>query len=397
MDLAKYEFKRKLQEIKSISGSATELISLYVPPSKQISDVVNYLRNEYAQSSNIKSKSTRKNVMWAIESIIGKLKQYRKPPANGVVFFVGNKSVGDKTEEVSYIIEPIEPITTFLYRCDSFFYTEFLDDMIVEKEEIGLIVVDRKEATLGVLKGKRIVMLKNIQSQVPSKHRMGGQSAQRFERLIEETAHQYFVKVSDVATNFFLNRNLRGILIGGPGPTKDFFVEEEFLHHELRKKVVGTFNVGYTDEYGLRELVENAKDALQDLEFTKEKKVVENFMKEIIKENGLSVYGEEEVRKYLSLGTVDTLLLSEGLKKYRIKAKCSCGNEEQKTVEKLEINCSKCNSKMQIVEKEDIIEELNKLAEQSAAKVELISTETAEGEMFFRAFGGIGVVLRYRG
>ncbi|PJB21725.1 MAG: peptide chain release factor 1, partial [Euryarchaeota archaeon CG_4_9_14_3_um_filter_38_12] len=163
--LAKYEFKRKLEELRSAKGRATELVSLHIPPSKQISDAVAYLRNEYAQSSNIKSKSTRKNVMWAIDSLMGKLKCFRKPPENGVVLFVGHKSAaGDKTEAVSYVIEPPEPITTFLYRCDSSFYLEPLEEMTKEKECYGLIVIDRKEATIGMLRGKRIETIKNVQS-----------------------------------------------------------------------------------------------------------------------------------------------------------------------------------------------------------------------------------------
>ena len=34
--LARYTFQRKLQEISAVRGRATELISLYVPPGKQI-------------------------------------------------------------------------------------------------------------------------------------------------------------------------------------------------------------------------------------------------------------------------------------------------------------------------------------------------------------------------
>lgn len=56
----KYKFKRKLEELKAVKGQHTELISLYIPPNKQISDVVAQLRDEYSQSSNIKSKQTRK-------------------------------------------------------------------------------------------------------------------------------------------------------------------------------------------------------------------------------------------------------------------------------------------------------------------------------------------------
>jgi len=75
-----YDLKRQLEELKKCRGKHTELISLYVPPSKQIFDVVSYLRNEYSQSQNIKSKTTMKNVLSAIESIMSRLKNFKQPP-----------------------------------------------------------------------------------------------------------------------------------------------------------------------------------------------------------------------------------------------------------------------------------------------------------------------------
>ena len=86
-DRQKYDFKRDLETIKNLKGRGTELISVYVPPTKQISDVSNYLREEFSQASNIKSQGTRKNVQGAIQSILARLKYFKTPPANGVVFF----------------------------------------------------------------------------------------------------------------------------------------------------------------------------------------------------------------------------------------------------------------------------------------------------------------------
>ena len=62
---SKYDFKKAMQQIVSYRGRGTELISVYIPGTKQISDVMAYLRDEYSQSSNIKSKSTMKNVQGA--------------------------------------------------------------------------------------------------------------------------------------------------------------------------------------------------------------------------------------------------------------------------------------------------------------------------------------------
>jgi len=91
-DRQKYDFKRALEEIMDLKGRGTELISVYVPPGKQIFDVAAYLREEFSQSSNIKSASTRKNVQGAIQSILARLKYFKRPPVNGIIFFVGEIS-----------------------------------------------------------------------------------------------------------------------------------------------------------------------------------------------------------------------------------------------------------------------------------------------------------------
>ena len=398
----KYRFRRALEEIEEAQGRGTELVSVYVPPDKQISDVANYLRDEYSQSSNIKSASTRKHVMGAIESILQKLKYFKQPPPNGLVLFTGHKQIGaDQTEMVSFVLQPPEPVPSFLYRCDASFHTEPLHDMLREKDVYGLIVIDRSEATVGLLRGKRTEAIKNLQSLVPSKHRMGGQSARRFERLIEIAAHEWFVKVGTVATEAFLSRpEIRGILVGGPGYTKDQWIKEGYLHHELQKKVLDSFDVGYTDEYGLRELVEKARDTLVGLDLMREKNLVQRLMQEIRKEtSGLAAYGEEQVRRALDVGAVDILLLSEGLRKVRVKVRCPNGDfGEVRTLADAGAlgTCPNDGAALVADEMRDIVEELSTLAEARGTNLELVSKDSEEGELLYRAFGGLAAILRYR-
>lgn len=113
MEKRRYDFKRALEEIRDLKGRGTELVSVYIPPDKQIFDVANYLRGELSQSQNIKSKRTNKAVSGALESILARLKYFKTPPANGLIFFVGEvATVGDQTKQVQYTLEPPEPITT---------------------------------------------------------------------------------------------------------------------------------------------------------------------------------------------------------------------------------------------------------------------------------------------
>ena len=72
------------------------------------------------------------------------------------------------------VIEPPEEIQTYRYICDSTFYLEPLEDMIASKEVYGIAVIDRNEATIATLKGKRINVVSNLTSGVPGKHKAGG-------------------------------------------------------------------------------------------------------------------------------------------------------------------------------------------------------------------------------
>ncbi len=395
-----YEFKRKLEELERYKGRGTELITLYIPPDKNIADVSNQLRSELSQAENIKSKQTRTNVIAGLEAILQRLKMFRKPPENGMVIVSGVIEENGKEKRITEIIIPPEPVPLYKYHCDSKFYLEPLKDMLKEKKLYGLIVLDRREATIGLLKGKRIEVLAYTTSMVPGKHRQGGQSALRFERLREIAIHEFYKKVGEKANNAFLQYKdeLLGILIGGPSPTKEEFYKGEYLHYELQKKIVGLFDVGYTDESGLYELVEKAEDTLQELDLIREKKLMNRFLKEVVKD-GLAAYGEEEIRRYLNIGAVDILLLSEGLRLERVKYRCpQCRKEIEVTIRDgdKKILCEKDGFEMEIVDRRDVVLELSELAEKTGAKVEILSTESEEGAMLLNAFGGIAAILRFK-
>jgi peptide chain release factor subunit 1 len=403
----RYDFKRDLEEIANLRGQHTELISLYVPASKQISDVTNYLRSEASQASNIKSTQTRKNVQGAIESLLSRLRYYRQAPENGLVLFVGSVVTGNNKEDMrAYVFEPPQAITTFVYRCDSTFYIDPLRDMMSEKEIYGLLLIDRRECTVGILRGKKIDSVFYDTSQVPGKHGRGGQSQRRMERLTEIAADEWYKKMGERASEVYRNTpGLIGILVGGPGPSKRAFVEGKFLHYELEPKIIDLFDTGYTDEYGLRELVDNASEAMKSLGLVKEKNLMKRLLSEIRNtDGGLATYGEKHVRYALMMGAVGTLLLSEGLRSYRVKIECSNGDysEDDRTVKagdidnKLEEKCPKCQSRLVVKEKKDLVDELSELAEASKATVELVSQDSEEGDQLMKAFGGIAAILRYR-
>ncbi|RBQ24109.1 Peptide chain release factor subunit 1 [Candidatus Methanobinarius endosymbioticus] len=399
-----YEFKRTLKELSEKKGRGTELVSVYVPPDRQISDVTKHMREELSQSANIKSKQTKKNVQSAIEGIVQRLRLFKRPPEKGLVLFVGMVPKGGTgTEKMeTFVFEPPEPIQTYTYHCNSEFFLEPLQHMMDVKEVYGITVIDRKEATIATLKGKRVDILKHLTSGVPGKHKAGGQSQRRFDRLIDLAAHEFKKRIGEHMNDVFLAiEDLKGIIIGGPGHTKEEFLKGDYLQYELQGKVIATIDTSYTGEFGIREVIDKSMSILEEMDVMKEKQLVQKFLKELIDDHGLASYGEEDVRKNLLMGAVDTLLISEDLTQSRKTMRCAnCSHEVQVTYkdpyDNDEIVCNECGEKMKVHEVKDLVDDFVKMAEEVDSDIEIISTETEEGMQLLKAFGGIAAILRYR-
>ena len=301
--------KKTLKELSAMKGMGTELVTVVIPPEKMISDVRHQLGNEMGQAANIKSKSTKKHVTDALESAISSINRYKTPGEGGIAIFVGHVIVGNnKTKLTSTVIDdPPEPFSSFRYRCDSTFEISQLEEMLIDRTSYGLFVIDRSEAAYGLASGKRLHFQEHITSLVPSKHGRGGQSAQRFERLIEEAAHNFFKKATERACNYWLPmvNDLKGIIIGGPGATKDFVVKNDYFHHEIKKLIAEPFfDVGYSNESGLRELVQRAGSTMDQIELDVERTIVDRFLQEVMQANPKATYGEVMIRSALDLSLI---------------------------------------------------------------------------------------------
>jgi peptide chain release factor subunit 1 len=409
--LEQFRLRKTLDTLARKEGRGTELVSLYVPPGKQISDVMSTLRDEYGTASNIKSTTTRKNVMDAIVKVQQRLKLFKEPPPTGLVIFCGaipQNGAGSERIE-TYVIVPPEPIRIYLYRCDARFHTEHLQELLREKETYGIILVDSSEATIATLQGRRLVIVRQLTSGVPGKTRAGGQSARRYERLREMRLQEYFTRVGEHANEIFLPIDtLKGIILAGPGPTKLDFEKGEYLNYMLKNKVIDVVDTAYVEEQGVKEVVDKAPEIMRKIRYIEERKVVQQFLYEIGHDTGLVTYGEEDVRRALEAGAVRILLLSEGLDVARVTVACSvCGYQEQQSIkgsmqasfeqDLYQKPCPKCrNQSLTVANTDDLIEDFAKIAEYANTDVEIISGETEEGQMLKNSFGGIAAILRFK-
>ncbi len=393
-----YSITREIKRLRSVRGYGTELISIYIPADFQLSEEVAKLREEYSQSSNIKSKSTRTNVQSAIEKIIQYLRLFRETPKNGLVVFCGNLSSNQsKTDIELFSIEPPVPLKVNIYRCDSTFMLEPLEAIVENRDTYALLVMDGREATIGTLRGSHIQIFKKLTSSAHAKVRKGGQSARRYERAIEESINDYYKRIGE-SINMLFEQNdfkLKGLIIGGPGPAKEGFAKSNTLNYQV--KMLGMYDTGYTDEYGLHELLDKTHDLLKEEAASIERKILERFMQERVR-GGLATFGYENTKSALEKNQVSTLIINEEAEVHVVKYKCNSCNQ---VFERIEIEGNRetkheCGGTLTIVEARDAVEELVEMAEKSGAEIQFVSSESSYGKEFMMGYKGIGALLRYK-
>jgi peptide chain release factor subunit 1 len=360
-DKQKLQLEEQIEELEAVKGRHTELVTVMIPVDFNIHSVTKQLEAERSTAENIKSKATRSAVTDSIDMIIRFLKGTKATPPNGIALYAGNVSEKEGVSDIKlWAIEPPKPLRIRMYRCDQRFVTEPLRDMLQTDEVYALIVIDRQETTLGLLEGKQIKVLRHLTSGVPSKVRAGGQSAQRFHRITEGLAKEFFRRTAEAAKELFFDLpRLKGILVGGPIPTKEEFLEDGNLVTKLKEKVIAVKDIGYVDEHGLKLLVEASQSDIAEQEIIKEKKIIEEFFMTLGKYPEKAAYGEEKTKIALERGAVNKLLLSSKLEKSKIA-------------------------------------EFERLAIDMGSEVILISNETQEGDQFFNITKGFGAILRFQ-
>jgi len=395
---AAYQFKKQVEALEKFQGRGTQLISVYITPGYQISETAGKLRDEAGQASNIKSTSTRKNVISALEKILQYLKGFRASPKNGIAIFCGDVSETEGKPDIQlFSVIPPTPLGVQFYRCESRFVLEPLKEMLDKAGTYGIVVMDGKEATVAVLKGKQVKIIRRLNSTAHAKVHKGGQSAQRYNRLHTEAVEYYYTRVGEAMAPFLEYKGFEGVIVGGPGPSKEDFLKQKSYNYQI--KILGVVDTGYTDDYGIQEVMEKSGDIIAEQEAIKEKKLIDEFMAQVMK-GGLATYGEKEVREAVQSGKANKLLVSEGMGLNRITLTCTqCGKSVEKVVERVEeyenTPCE-CGGVYKVTKEQDIIGEIVDTAEQMNIPIEMISKETSAGFAFYGTFRGLGAFLRYK-
>jgi len=406
-----YKIRKTLEELSKKSGRGTELISVYIPKGKQLHEIIGSLQQEQGTADNIKSDLTRSHVVDSLGKVVQRLKMYKKTPDRGLVVFCGalpTEEGGPLGSEVvtAWEIDPPKDLNQYLYRCDDHFHVDILKDMLKDDNLIGFLAIDAKDAGWGLLHGDKIEVLSQTGSGVAGKHRQGGQSAKRFQKLREMELSYFYNRVAQTTREYFIDiYPVKGLIISGPGPTKEDFINGNYLEYRLQNNIINTIDAGYSGAEGIREAFAKSGDILGSFRLVEEKKMIEDLFREINTNTGKGSYGLQEVIEYLKNNVVKTLLITDNTNLHRVEAKCKrCEHIQEEIVErplvipkKTEYRnnpCPECKAMDMEVNEQDIVDYLEIIAAKTGSQLEVISGSAEHGNML-ASLGKIGAILRY--
>ena len=396
-DIEKWKFKRMLASLRNMKGNGTSLISLIIKSGAQIALTTKILTVEYGTASNIKSRVNRLSVLTAITSVQHALKKYKQTPANGLAIFCGIVMTEDgKEKKVNISFEPPNPINKPLYKCDKEFHTDYLEELILQKETYGFIIVSGTTCMYATVNGNSKRVLYEFSENIPGKTRRGGQSALRFSRLRDEAVHNFIRKIGEGATKYFIENNMPnviGIVLAGSADRKQELERSELLDPRLKKIIINRVDTSYGGLNGLTQAIQASQDCLSDIQLAKEKQIISEYMNEISKDTDLYCFGLKQTFNALEAGAVQKLLVWDELPAKRLKYRTMDGKEytdflTDKEIKTLEI--------AEIMESDLLSDWLAENYKDYGAELHIVSDSTDVGSQFSKGFGGIGGILRWR-
>ena len=245
-------------------------------------------------------------------------------------------------------------------------------------EDYGILLLDSREAKLFCVRSDVPEERSHISTDLMNKHKKGGWSQMRFNRLRKGAIKSFLSEVVTDVQNT-CHEDIRGLVIAGPGDVKHQL--EEMLPSSILEKVLGVVDLPIDASW--KELIQKGDEiALKD-ERSRSRARAEELKAAILKGEP-AAQGVEEVKDALNQGRANVLVL---LKDLSIPGWiCErCQNIEAGS--KRPLRCPKCKGP---TSRADLAEELYELAQRTGAEVEFVDEDPC-----LESIGGVGALLRY--
>ena len=400
-----YKLRKQIAWLSDKEGRGKEFISLFIPQKTPLDEAIAILKKE-SDLPTRESESSNTRLQSALKNIILRLKQVKEIPENGLALFSGVFQANGSEKEGLNLEEiiPPEPLTTYFYAMDDHFHLEPLREILRDQKIVGILALDSKQASFGLLISEHLEVMENISSGISGKSGKGGSSQRRYERERDSSIANFFHRIAEHANTQFIKNKVNILIVGGPGPTKNDFLKGEYLHYELNNMLLNIVDTQSAGKEALKEILDKSSETLANMCGPEEKKIVQHLMTELNKQSGLATYGLDSVLGALKDGEVQIAIVTDSTDIIENVAICKrCGHTKTKIANKktqtiqemIESPCEKCGEVSYEVREKDIVDVLEDMASQTDASVEIISSASEE-KASLTALGGFAALLRYK-
>ena len=241
-----------------------------------------------------------------------------------------------------------------------------------EWESFTLLLVSSNYAKIFSVSLGKVDDIKKLSADIMNKHKKGGWSQARFNRLRKGAINAFLSEVVEALQE----RADERIIIAGPGNAKNQFMD--ILPKDLQDKIVDVIGISVDDE---KKLLKDSVHMISEREQRQSHEAVQHLKEEILKD-GLAVYGLEETLKAVKNGQVELLIIE---KDYKLRGwiceNCQVVGEGAKK------SCPYCGKKTSDV---DVVEEILEFAERTDAEIEFTDDEEISN------LGHVGAILRFK-
>jgi peptide chain release factor subunit 1 len=221
-----------------------------------------------------------------------------------------------------------------------------------------------------------------------------------------EKRHNYVRKVAETAVQMFITNdrpNVAGLILAGSADFKTELSQSDMFDQRLQAKIIKIVDVSYGGENGFNQAIELAAEALGNVKFIQEKKLIGKYFDEISQDSGRYCFGVQETLKALEMGAVEILIVWENLEIMRYMLKNNSTNETkilflkpEEEKDKTHFMDKETGIELELIESIALLEWLANNYKGFGATLEIITDKSQEGAQFVRGFGGIGGILRYQ-
>jgi peptide chain release factor subunit 1 len=351
------DFIRELSDIYDKNSNDT-FVSYYANKDRN----ENFFKKRVRACELILKKEELKNFKLTIEFIEASLKKFQW---NHIAVFASKKY-----NFLKYFKLPMKLNDSLIV--DSSPYLRPLARILDEWESFTLLMINSNSAKIFSITLGQIDEIKNLSSDIMNKHKKGGWSQARFNRLRRGAINSFFSEVIEALEK----RQDKQIIIAGPGEAKKQFIDN--LSKNIKDKIIAIIDVDISDE---QELMKRSLQLIKIKEERDSSEAVQQLKQEILKD-GLAAYGIDETLKAVKNGQVELLIIEKDYKSQGwICENCQLVKEGKTKI------CPYCNGNISEV---DVIEEILEFAERTDAEIEFTDDEEISN------IGHIGAILRYK-